>query len=82
MTEPTYGGPVPSYAQGGYAAYNPNQQHTQDYKMPLAGGGYAEPQGPQILDGTPVALHTGPSELYGGNVQGPVEMPAQTGYGR
>ena len=82
----------------GYQAYQPpppgqypQPPHSQDYKMLLAGGGYADApvgqqqggmdMGPQHLDGTPVQPNR-PSELYGGTVQGPVEMPAQSGYGR
>ena len=86
-------------ANQGYQAYVPppvgqypqaTGPHSQDYKMPLAGGGYAEgmpQQGgmgmapPQHLDGTPVEPNRA-SELYGGTVHAPVEMPAQTGYGR
>ncbi|KIW02858.1 hypothetical protein, variant [Verruconis gallopava] len=50
---------------------------TQDYKMPLAGGGYANPpsNGPQMMAGTPA--NYGPQELAAAQVHAPVEMPSQ-----
>jgi hypothetical protein len=70
--QPYTGAPAGYGQQGGYSQ--------QDYK--IAPAGYPDaPGGPQHLDGTPVAPNR-PSELYGGNVQNPIEMPTQSGYGR
>jgi hypothetical protein len=65
----------------------PQVYPSQDYKMPMAGGGYANappaPQGPHTLSSTPAPAPTGygPQEMYSGPVHAPTELPVQV-YGR
>lgn len=73
--------------QYGYGQLPPQQggYPTQDYKMPMAGGVYAnspsQPEGPHMLSSTPAPVGHVPQEMYGGPVHAPVELPSQ-GYRR